>query len=291
MDATTSQPLDVTGLICVTPPYFALSNLRRTAPGEATATIPVEADPGGQATVIGLFEAGRHLAILGLSAAATVNPAAGRHYYLARTGDCTWLAPPAPPGTSRPVGLRGHARATFTDTRHVTAHTRLTDPDGAVLTRLTVTYDVLSERLFAHFFGRPAPTPAPTGNPYSRPCPLGEPTFHGDSVSADITVTPDLCAGHFDGYPALPVAITATTMTTLTDRLVARDDPAARWRPAAFRLEASELPWAGRTMTVTVRSAPPTGRAGRAVHCAARIDGRTVTTADIDLDVHRAPSS
>lgn len=287
MDTTAPAPLlDVTGSICVTPPYFALTDLRQVAPGEATATIPIETDPGRQAAGIGLFEAGRHLAILGLSAAATVNPTPGRHYYLARTGDCDWLAPATEPNTPVPKALHGHAQAAFTGPRHVTAHTTLADPDGTVLARLIVTYDVLSERLFAHFFGPPA-TPAPhPHNPYSRPLPLDNLVFHGDAVSADIAVTPDLCAGHFDGYPALPVAITATIMTTLTDRLITRNDPAARWRPAAFRLKASELAWAGTTMTVTVRPIPA-DRTDHAVRCTAQVDGKTITTTDINLEVHR----
>lgn len=284
MDTASVPLLDVSGRICVTPPYFALTDLRQTAPGTATATIPVETGTGRQATPIGLFEAARHLAVLGLSAASTVNPSPDRHYYLARSGVCRWLAPATPPGTPPATALRGHAEAVFSDPRHVTAHTRLTDLDGTDLATLTVAYDVLSEKLFAHFFGPPGHTGRQPGNPYGRPLPLKNLSIGENTVSADIDTTPDLCAGHFDGYPGLPVAITATAMTTLIDHWVAHTDPAARWRPRSFDLKATELPWAGKTVTVTVHTGSACHGA-YALRCTAEIEGKTVTTTNMVIDL------
>ncbi|MEU6612033.1 hypothetical protein ABZ922_44800 [Streptomyces shenzhenensis] len=285
MKPDSPQLLDVSGRICVTPPYFALTDLRQTAPGEVTASIPVETDPGLQATGISLFEAARHLSNLGLAAASTINRGSGRHYYLANTGDCHWLAPALRPGTPPTKTLQGHAQATFTDSRHATARTQLTDGAGTTLARLTVAYDVLSDRLFTHFFGRPSASTPRLHNPYSQPLPLDDIEFHRHGASAKISVTPELCAGHFDGYPALPASVTAAAMTTLIDHLVARENPSARWRPAAFHFEAAELAWAGTTMTVTVT---PTARTHTSctMNCTAQINDKVVTTTNVDIEVH-----
>src|SRR5260370_12037832 len=107
------EPLDVPSVICVPRPYFALSDLRQITPGEVSADISAETDPMGQAVSIGIGEVGRHLAILGLCGAATVNPRSGRHFYLARTAHLQWLAPVGERSTADASRLNGYPHAQF----------------------------------------------------------------------------------------------------------------------------------------------------------------------------------
>lgn len=95
---------------------------------------------------------------------------------------------------------------------------------------MALDYDVLSRRGCDRLFAAAAsPTPTASGNPYGQPPPLENSRFHGSSATAELAVTPQLCPGHFDGYPGLPVAITGSAMTTLTELLLNRHHPTARW--------------------------------------------------------------
>ncbi|MFE0063409.1 hypothetical protein [Streptomyces sp. NPDC059003] len=279
-----ATPLDVKGRICVTPPYFALTELCSDTPGEATAFVPVEASPGRQASDINITEVGRHLAILGLCAASSLNESPGRHYYLARSARGEWLAPYQEQANHPNVGFQGWARASFENRCQATARTRLTRDDGIPIAQMQVDYQVMSQSAFAHFFGQPQALPlgAPYPNPYGQPPPLKGVKVHEGGASAELDVTPMLCPGHFDGYPALPVAFTSTAMTTLIDHFVARGDEAARWLPVYSELEAEQLPWAGKRLTIT--ATPATGKTtDSAILCVAQIDGNPITTMAIDI--------
>jgi 3-hydroxymyristoyl/3-hydroxydecanoyl-(acyl carrier protein) dehydratase len=276
----------ITSRICVSAPYFALEGLREVevgGPGAVAAGVRVEADPGRQAAVIGCAEVGRHLAILGLCAAATVNPAANRHFYLARRARIDWLAGAAAGG----VGglLMGRARAAFTGRRAATARALLEDREGKVA-RAVVDYDVLSAPLFVRAFGS-APAPSlPTGNPYRDPMPLSGITADRIGARGTLDVTADLCPGHFDERPMLPVAMVGAAMTDLIDHAVTvlSADPGVRWLPAIVEIEASRFAPAGSQVDFELVL-----RAGRTTSvgftCAARIGADVIATGDIDISL------
>lgn len=293
-EAAVATPLDTKDVVCVSRPYFALEDLRCITPGRVVATVPVESDPGRQAAVMGVGEVGRHLAILGLCAASTVNRRPGRFAYLARNARVEWLASPtlaAQQGT-----LVGHAKAAFTTSRQATADARLTDAStGEIVGRMSIAYDVLPHRLLTRLLGAPSSTAAPPANPYREPIPLEH--FRLDqatgTVSAELSVTATLCPGHFDGYPVLPVAVAATAMTTLVDRAVAELHPHARWVAGPLTLQADGFAFAGETLTFT---ATPTR--GMNYRCIARTMTQTVATVDVQLVLvdpltlmHPAPTS
>ncbi|MFJ4633893.1 hypothetical protein [Streptomyces sp. NPDC088847] len=254
-----------------------------------TAQVRVQSDPGRQAAVIGCAEAGRHLAILGLCAAATVHPAPGRHFYLARKARIQWLAGAS--ATSKNDVLTGHAQAAFTGRRTATAHALL-GGRGGLVARAVIDYDVLSTSLFVRAFGS-APTPSsPTGNPYGAVLPLSGLTASGAGARASLDVTADLCPGHFDERPILPVAMIGTAMTTLVDHAVGQlsTDPEVRWLPGIVEIEAFRFAPAGSQVDFDV-----TPRAGRTtpvgLTCTARIGTDVIATSDIDITLSPAPGT
>ncbi|WP_329621006.1 hypothetical protein OG357_11235 [Streptomyces sp. NBC_01255] len=292
MPNSTTAPLDVDGLICVEPPYFALRDLRREAPGEVTAEIAAEADGGRQATPLGISEIGRHLAIAGLCAAATVNPREGRHFYLARAARGSWHAPATPQGAPVADGLTGSASAFFASPRRAAAATRLTDRDGSLLATLDVEYDVLAQPVFERVLGDRVPDAPVTVNPYSLPMPLEGVEIRGGHGTATLTVTPEMCPGHFAGHPVLPVATLSVGMTSLIDHAVAARGGHLRWLPVSWFLSADKLVHAGETVVfegeVTSAAEDPKGALGAAgaavsFRGTARVGSETVADAGVEL--------
>jgi 3-hydroxymyristoyl/3-hydroxydecanoyl-(acyl carrier protein) dehydratase len=292
------EPLDVASSICVSPPYFALSGLRQTAPGEVSAGISAEAGPMGQAASIGIGEVGRHLAILGLCGAAAVNPRAGRHFYLARTARLQWLAPAGVESAPDASWLRGHARARFTSLRNARADTELTDLHGRVLARAQLEYQVITTAAFARLFASAAtgpgipgpPVPALAASPHGRALPLTALRCDRRGVlTAEVEVSADMCAGHFDGFPMLPVAATGSAMAGLLDHFVRRltGNPAARWLTRTADIAAERFVPAGSAVTFTVRP-NRRSRTTHSFHCDARTGTGTIATATFTITIDEA---
>ncbi|MER8047280.1 hypothetical protein [Streptomyces sp. NPDC094032] len=288
----TLEPLDVDGLICVEPPYFALRDLSRVAPGEIVADIPVEAPAGLQTTPLGISEIGRHLAIAGLCAASTVNPRPGRHFYLARAARGRWHLSAAATAALAAEGLTVRARAGFPAPRRAAAETALHAADGTLLATLDVEYDVMTRGVFARVVGEPVPDVPAAANPYARALPLEDLTVRGGHGSARLAVTPGMCPGHFAGHPVLPVATLSSGMTALVDAAVAARGTGARWRPVTWWLSAEKLAHAGQTVVfegvVEHAAEDPKGAMGAAGALAtfrgtARVGAETVAEGGVEL--------
>ncbi|QNP68857.1 hypothetical protein IAG44_04910 [Streptomyces roseirectus] len=247
------QTHDLTSRICVSPPYFALDGLHSPAPGTAVARFPVEMPTGRQAVPLGVAETGRHLAILGLCAAAGLVDGLGRRYYLAREAWATFAPPCEWPAKMREA--EGEARAEFLTPRRAVADTHVVGTGRIDLATMRVRYDVLTERVFRRFFSPPGHrTPSPPHNPYRSPLPLRTVFCAPDSMTAELDVVPELCAGHFEGAPMLPVAFAAQALTALWDLLL-DDLPETRerrWAPRSVSLSADDMARAGERATLTV---------------------------------------
>jgi hypothetical protein len=246
--------------ICVTAPYYALSNLMSPTPGLAHATVPVESPMGRQATLINAAEAGRHLAILGLCAAATINPNTDRHYYLAHRG----IGRIYPPGET--LGrLHGTARARMTSRNRAAAETELRDADGNLVARLAVEYLVMSIPVFRRLMGPAgAPDANEPANPYRSAASLADISADAHTATAKLAVDSTMCRGHFDGYPALPVSMAGYAAFALFDHLLeATAGPDAQWRGGAYLLRADHLAAAGQSCTVDVGPSAPAEPDGR----------------------------
>lgn len=254
-DATATYD-DIGPLICVTRPYYALEDLRSTVPGRATAVIPVQAPPGRQTQVIGVGEVGRHLAVLGLSAAATSNPAAGRHFYLAHRA----VGRMYPAGESPAPGpLTGSAVVQGQNRRQAVVHTELRDSAGALVARMDVQYKVMTAAVFHRLMGPPTESDADSPeNPYAAPMPVCDVSVHGQRGNAKLEVKAEMCRGHFDGFPALPVSMASYASFEVFHRVLdVIAGPDSRWRCGAFRLKADHLAMAGQTCTVEIEPTKP----------------------------------
>lgn len=250
--------------ICVRDPYFALREVVQTGAGEMTARVPVQRDPGQEATPIAIAEAGRHLAILGSCAASLEAAKDGQFYYLACGARGQWLGDEPMERSVEP--LWATAKAEFTSRRSATARTLLLTPQGQPLFSLEVDYNVLSAAAFTRLFGevrqdlRRAPrAPLPPGtdvtalrqNPYTRPLELTD--FHrdGGSMSASLHVTSGMCNGHFAMLPVMPVAIVASGMTRVSGQLLGEllGEPGVRFMARRVNLSADNFAHAGQRVT------------------------------------------
>ena len=180
-------------------------------------------------------ELGRHAAIVGLSATAAQQSDDNRRYYLARRAECRYVPNDAPYGT--PVRFQG--RVVNRDKRTAKAAINAT-ANGAPLASFEVDYTVLTESAFERLFRtRSKPTPG-VPSPYGS---LLVTSWHGTKDVAEQVVESlpvGACAGHFDGYPALPVAVLMGQLSYLAGRL--HEQP---YRVVRGEVEASDLVWAG----------------------------------------------
>ncbi|GGM38677.1 hypothetical protein ACFQBY_19575 [Promicromonospora citrea] len=290
---------DIGPRVCVSPPYYALGDLEVPVPGRANAAVPVQTPTGRQAPVINIAEAGRHLAILGLCAAATTNPAPGKHYYLAHRG-VGRMYPRAdvhrrPPGQGGELLLQGSATARLSGRHRAVAETELYDVDGSLVARLDMEYLVLSVPVFRRLMGLPTAADATgPGNPYAAPAPLtdvrvGSGAHTGRLTgTAGLAVDPALCRGHFAGHPALPVSVAGYAAFSLFDHvLAATAGPDARWQPGTFRLRADHLAAAGQACVVDVAPSEPAepDAHDRAFTGRVRAGSRDVFTIEVDYTV------
>ncbi len=218
----------------VRPPYFALSDLS-LAGLELRATTSAESPAYDEQGPMPAAELGRHAAIVGLAAAAFQQRDDDRRYYLARSAECRYVANGAPYGT--PVRFTG--RVLELDKRTARAAVDAMAA-GAPLASFDVRYTVLTSSAFERLFRiRARPTPY-SHSPYGS---LLTTAWQGadDAAEQVVDVLPvEACVGHFDGYPALPVAVLMGQLSFLAGRL--HDEP---YRVVRGEVEASDLVWAG----------------------------------------------
>ncbi len=252
--------------ICVRDPYFALREVTVVGEGEVLARVPVEQEPGQEASPINAAEVGRHLAILGSCASSLVNPKEGQHYYLARRARLERLHEgPLPRATGL---LWGAARARFNDKRTATASTLLASPEGLPLFSVEVDYNVLSAAAFQRLFqcarremrreprerraGSPEDFAALRQNPHRLPLPLRDYVRDGECLKATLgPVSAELCKGHFAMHPVLPVAVVMSGLSGLAGTLLRQllGNPSARYLVTRGEVRADSLAYAGETVT------------------------------------------
>jgi 3-hydroxymyristoyl/3-hydroxydecanoyl-(acyl carrier protein) dehydratase len=252
--------------ICVRDPYFALCEVMEGGPGEVTARVPVEQEPGAEASPMCGAEVVRHLSILGSCAASRVNPTSGQSYYLPRRVrlECLHPRPLAP--LAEP--LWAHAKAEFQDRRLARALTLLSSPEGQPLFSVDVDFNVLSAEAFQRLFQgarqelrrepraeRDARAPvdyaALRQNPHRQPPPLRDPVREGECLQAMLgPVGLELCKGHFAQYPVLPVAMVVSGLSRLAGTLLRHwvDDDSARYLVTLCDVRAESLAYAGETV-------------------------------------------
>lgn len=263
--------------ICVRPPYFALRDGVRDG-RFLRATAIAESPPFLERGPMPAAEVGRHAAIAGLLHAALEQRDDARRYYLARSATCVYVPNPSPYGD--PVAFRTEVLDLDRRSAHVRteAHT-----DAGPLAQIDLGYAILTEAAFERLFRTRAQATPPSPSPFGRLLTEGY-EHHGDVVSQTVETIPvAACTGHFDGFPAMPVAVLMGQLAFLAGRLFDDD----RGTPAPFRvtrgeIAADDLAWAGESVRFVV-ARDGADADGRRYRCQVDVADRVVATMDLWL--------
>lgn len=262
--------------ICVRPPYFALRQVR-AQPGALVATVRAELPPGPEIGPIQGAELSRHAAIAGLCVAALAQPDDQRRYYLAQHARYEGRPSAAPYGAE--VVLQ--ADLLHLDKRAATAYIEAR-AGGQPLAAVEVHYTVLTDSAFSRLFRTRARPAFRAGGPARMPAlPAGEVRAHDGRWTRHIAQVPEAaCAGHFDGYPAMPVAILMGQLANLAGQALGAG---RAYHIAGAQVDAHDFCWAGEAATFEV--APERRDGPRTLFgCQALAAGRTVGQMQLTLD-------
>ena len=238
LDAVRTSSLhDLPARICVRPPYFALRRLDLEGRW-MTAHAAAEAPPFLEQGPMTAAELGRHAAITGLCHAAAQQDDDRRRYYLAQHAECRYVKNPHPYGTT--VRLRTEVVEL---TKRVARAAVEVTAEGEPLAEFDIDYTILTESAFERLFRRharatplaPSPYRDVLDRSYRRDGPVVEQVVDAIPAAA--------CVGHFDGYPALPVAVLMGQLSYLAGQLFG--DGAERFRVVRGSVDANDLAWAG----------------------------------------------
>ena len=264
--------------IRVTPPYLALHAIELDG-DEVTAMVRPELPLGDREVgPLSSADVGRHLAILGSLAVARGAPDADPRYYLAHQGrlrrldvDPRWAHHTGPfrcrARTMGPFGMSPRAVATL-------------EVDGVALYRLEVTYRTVSDEAFGSLFlqHHRDPVPAAPRSPFLDPVAIEFGPSDACDALAVLQVTSAHCSGHFDAYPALPVACLASAFGRLANHLVARRVPSTstRFMHVEGWIEASRLAFCGSTVELSATHSGVDVHGRHEVRIDARCEGEAI---------------
>lgn len=230
------DPMAVLNRICVRPPYFALHHLQyqdRVFTASAASTVRGGPETGPMPGA----ELSRHAAIAGLCVAALAQQDDQRRYYLAQEASYTGVLHRAPSGTT--VQLT----AVLLDLNKRQARASISaEVAGEPLAQVEVLYTVLTDAAFSRLFrSRYQPTFISSSLTDLAPLPMGSVQVEGDRFIREIDQIPaGACAGHFEGYPAMPVAILMGQLAHLAGQAFG-----GPFHIAAASVQAGDFCWAG----------------------------------------------
>ncbi|MFB9994471.1 hypothetical protein ACFFLM_21170 [Deinococcus oregonensis] len=256
--------------ICVRPPYFALENLRLQG-GAFSATAVAQRQISNETGPMQACEISRHAAICGLCAVALGFNDDDRRYYLARDAVYTGYTNPAPYGAA----VSFEARVVEQNKRHATAEITVT-ADGADLAHLLVTYTILGDSSFKRLFRSKYSTGfIPLVNDRMPDPPTGQYSTSGQTSVLTLDRVPEeACAGHFEHYPAMPVAVLMGQLGLVAGRLYGTP-----YRVEAATMTAMDFCWAGESARFEVTPLTSEG----AYSCTAYASGEVVSEMSLKL--------
>ncbi len=262
--------------ICVRPPYFALRDLHADD-GLLTATASAELPRGAECGPMQGAELSRHAAIAGLCVAALAQTDDQRRYYLAQKATYHGVPNPAPYGAT--VTLR--AELLSLSKREATARIHAL-ADGQPLAVVEVLYTILTDSAFSRLFrSRQQPGFGAFTYPSMPALPLGDIVQRGDRWTRTIREVPqEACAGHFDRYPAMPVAILMGQLSQLAGRALGEGQA---FHVAQAQVDARDFCWAGESATFEVEAQGREG-ARTVFDCLASASDRTVGQMQLTLE-------
>lgn len=257
---------DLLQRICVRPPYFALEQMS-WQDGVFTASSSSAAPIGSENGPMPGAEISRHAAIAGLCAAALAQPDDQRRYYLAQEARYSGVLHSAPAGTQ----VQFSARLLELDKRRARAAITAR-VGGELIASVEVLYTVLNDSAFSRLFrNRHQPGFPGPGLTTLAALPSGSLRREGARLIREVGRIPaETCAGHFDGYPAMPVAILMGQLVELAGQ--AFGEP---FHGSEASVLASDFCWAGEEARFEVTPLELTPR-GTVFDCAAYAGERPV---------------
>jgi hypothetical protein len=247
-----SLEAQIKDLICTSRPYYALQNLHALTDKLLQCEINTENFQFGEIAPISAAETGRHLAILGSCALAYVNPVECKHYYLACQAELRRCIDPlqlakVPVGEGR---LICRAQVEHLDNKTGSVSTSISTLDGTIIYELDVAYKVMKADLFHKLFrNKYNPTSnSSTANPYTKNIPIQNLVYNINTVSGELgAIKPENCVGHFEDYPALPIAILSSAFVDMSSKhlkyILNNED--LRYTIKCTKLKASKLAFTG----------------------------------------------
>ena len=246
-------------LICVSKPYYALQDVKYLSNGKLQATVTVENQHSGETTPISASEAGRHSAILGSLALALENPLPIKHYYLAshailnRINHTTSTQPSV---FAQKVIIEAEVLDLDIAAKKGKINATIYTAAGVPILNLVVSYHVFKKDLFSKLFRKryQEDVLSKSANPYTANTPLYDVTLTKNQMTASLgVIQAEQCLGHFDNYPALPVAILCNAMIRLGGLHVERltFDNGISYAVRSAILSADGLAFAGQEVTLS----------------------------------------
>lgn len=262
--------------ICVRSPYFALRQLQHEG-STLWATAAYQGPKGREDGPMPGAEISRHAAIAGLSVAALAQPDSLRRYYLAQ--EATYRGE----RNSVPFGHDVQFTAELLDLDKRQARSRIrAHALGQTVAEVEVLYTILTDMAFSRLFRhRHQPEFLGAGQDDLATLPSGTTRREGDRLIREVGSIPAAaCAGHFDGYPAMPVAILMGQLARLAGEAFG-----GAFHIHEASVQASDFCWAGEAATFEV--APSRVSALRTTYvCSAHANDRLVGQMTLTLE-HR----
>jgi hypothetical protein len=245
---------DLPSRICASAPYLSMTNHRVSQPGRFTGSVSPEHPMEGEAGPIAAAEAGRHLALAGALAAASLFSDSERRFYLARSGRLDRGSGADLPATGEP--LLAHAQAALVGPRVARIDARLETESGVVTHTLKVEHQILAVGVFERIFAaQRRVTPPVNASPYVRATPLLFEEAEAAGALARMSVAVGDCAGHFDGFPAVPVAVLMHALSRVAGRAFRSRGGgcAGPYRVERGDIRADRLAFAGEELSLRAR--------------------------------------
>lgn len=264
--------LSILERISVTAPYFALKNLQVDF-NDVYCSFTTELINIAELGPISGAEVGRHMAILGSVVLARQNPRNARHYYLATDAlikRCIFK-----PSSNNQLFAR--ARMVELNRKKGLVTGEILDQEGNVLYEVEVTYMVLVESIFERMFAnhRIETITDTTVNPYTEDSNFYDLKLDVQACYATIgQVVPENCPGHFNNFPALPVARMGTSMGKLGGMHFMHLNPSEKkkYYIAHAELHAKQLVFVGENVKFRTEIVDPKAEKGMVIRTVAYTD-------------------
>jgi len=266
-------------LICVDRPYFALQNLEVISAGAVSATVEFESDNEYEQG-LSTAEIGRHLAILGSCALASLNDSQKKNFYL----------------TTLATGVRFHYSVSKGNTYFITARGKksskragqaqmeLRATNGQLLAEMTTEYSVVPSGTFERLYKDYRQETNHVSSPYTQPMPVVLTELSENLAKANINkIDSRYCAGHFAQYPALPVAMLMEVLNRLVGQHLKKCFGGSTFYCLECISNANNLVFAGQSISFEIRKIRNNGRKNTYLGLAYNSEDRAILYGEMEI--------